>query len=101
VEILYRFQMLDCKPLATPMIPNLKLHADLDSDLIDPSLYTQLIGSLMYCVNTILDICFAVNTLSQFMVVSRHIHWKVAKHAFQFSKDTVHYGVWTEVCGRW
>jgi hypothetical protein len=44
--------MMDCKPLATPMAPNLKLHADLDSDLVDPSMYRQLIGSLMYLVNT-------------------------------------------------
>jgi hypothetical protein len=30
--------MLDCKPLATPMVPNLKLHADLDSEMVDPSM---------------------------------------------------------------
>jgi hypothetical protein len=30
---------MDCKPMTTPMIPNLKLHADLDLDLVDPSVY--------------------------------------------------------------
>lgn len=29
--------MLDCKPLATPMVPNLKLSVDLCFDLVDPS----------------------------------------------------------------
>lgn len=31
--------MMDCKPLTTPIILNLKLHADLDSNLVDPSVY--------------------------------------------------------------
>ena len=37
-------------------------------------LYRQLIGSLMYLVNTRPDLCFAVNTLSQFMVELRSVH---------------------------
>jgi hypothetical protein len=52
IEILKRFHMMDCKPMTTPMMLNLKLHGDLDSDLVDPSVYRQLIGSLMYLVNT-------------------------------------------------
>lgn len=68
MEILKWFQMLDCKPLATPMVPNMKLS---DSDLVDPSVYGQLIGSLMYLVNTRPDICIAVNTLSQLVVELR------------------------------
>jgi hypothetical protein len=68
VKILKRFQMLGCKTLATPMVPNLKQFVNLDSDLVDPFVYRQLIGSLIYLVNTKPDIYFAVNTLSQFMV---------------------------------
>jgi hypothetical protein len=48
--------MLDCKPLATPMVPNLKLSTDLDFNLLNAFLYKQFIGSLMYLVNTKLDI---------------------------------------------
>eukprot|EP00253_Pinus_taeda_P014750 PITA_14750 len=67
VDILSRFHMEDCKPMSTPMITNWKkLHAS-DSELVDPTLYRQLIGCLMYLVNTRPDICFAVNTMSQFM----------------------------------
>jgi hypothetical protein len=51
MEILKRFSMTNYKPLATPMVLNLNLHADLDSDLVDPSIYKQLISSLMYLVN--------------------------------------------------
>eukprot|EP00253_Pinus_taeda_P024674 PITA_24674 len=75
VDILSRFHMEDCRPMSTPMITNWKkLHAS-DSELVDPTLYRQLIGSLMYLVNTRPDICFAVNTMSQFMCEPRKVHW--------------------------
>jgi hypothetical protein len=54
--------MMDYKPMDTPMNANIRKVKDPDSDPIDPSLYQQLIGSLMYLVNTRPDICFAVNT---------------------------------------
>jgi hypothetical protein len=64
VEILQRFKMMDCKSMATPMmVMNLKLLSDSSSYLVDPTMYRQLIGSLMYLVNTRTDICFAVNAL--------------------------------------
>jgi hypothetical protein len=74
VEILYRFWMENCKPMATTMITNLKKVTSLDSELVDLMLYMLLIFSLMYLVNTRPIIHFAVNTLSQFMVELRHEH---------------------------
>jgi hypothetical protein len=66
--------MGDSRPMTTPMITNWKkLHVS-ESQLVDSTLYRQLIGSLMYLVNTRPDICFAVNTLSQFMVEPRRVH---------------------------
>lgn len=63
--------MLDCEPLATPLVSNLKLYVDLESNLAYPSMYRQLIGSFIYLVNTKHDICFVLNTLRQFMVEPR------------------------------
>ena len=68
MDILRIFQMEDCKPMCTPMVSNgKKIHAS-EGELVDPTLYRQLIDSLMYLVNSRPDMCFAVNTLSQFMV---------------------------------
>jgi len=64
VEILKRFHMMECKLLANLTIPNQMLLADLDFVFVDPSIYKELIGSLMYLVNNRHDICFVVNTLS-------------------------------------
>jgi hypothetical protein len=92
-DILSRFQMGDSRPMTTPMITNWKkLHAS-ESQLVDSTLYRQLIGSLMYLVNTRPDICFAVNTLSQFMVEPRRVHWVATKHVLRYLCGTVDYGL--------
>eukprot|EP00253_Pinus_taeda_P024614 PITA_24614 len=97
VDILGRFHMEDYRPMSTPMITNWKkLHAS-DSELVDPTLYRQLIGSLMYLVNTRLDICFAVNTMSQFMCESRKVHWVAAKHILRKSTSGCCFGLGSAV----
>jgi hypothetical protein len=61
--------------------------------LIDATLYRQIIGSLMYQTNTRPDICFAVNTLSQFLVEPRHVHLVAAKHVMRYLKGTIDCGL--------
>jgi hypothetical protein len=64
VEILKRFDKLECKSMNTPMEVKLKLLVNTSSELIDAMLYRHIIGSLMYLMNMRPDICFVVNTLS-------------------------------------
>ena len=47
----------------------------------------------MYLTNMRLDICFAVNTLSQYMVESRHVHLIVAKHVLRYLNGTIDFGL--------
>ena len=75
------------------MILNLKKLSSDESDLVDPTMYRQLIGSLMYLVNTRPDICFVVSTLSQYMCEPRQIHWVAAKHVLRYLHGTVGYGL--------
>jgi hypothetical protein len=44
-------------------------------------------------VNTRPDICFAVNTLSQYMVEPRGVHMVGAKHVLRYVAGTVDYGL--------
>ena len=55
IDIMNRFRMLDYKSITTPMDAKLKNLRDSasNSNLIDPAMYRQLIGSLMYLMNTI------------------------------------------------
>ena len=86
--------MLECKAMATPMDSNLKLLDDDSSELVDATHYRQIIGSLMYLTNTKLDICFAVNTLSQYLIQPRWVHLVVAKHVMRCLKGTIDLGIY-------
>ena len=68
--------MMDCKSMATSMEVNMKkLHdSSISSYLVDLTMYHYLIGSLLYLVNTGPDICYAVNTLIQYVVEPRQVH---------------------------
>ena len=72
--------------MTTPMASNMKLLIVASSETVDATMYRQMIGSLMYLMNTRPDICFVVNTL-------RHIHLMVAKHAVRYLKGTIEYGI--------
>jgi protein associated with RNAse G/E len=93
VEILKRFDMMDCRAMSTPMETNLKLLVDTSSEIVDVTLYRQMIGSLMYLTNIELDICFFVNTLSQYLVEPRRVHLVVAKHVMRYLKGMLDYGL--------
>jgi hypothetical protein len=93
VEILKRFDMMECKSMNTPMEAKLKLLVDTSSELIDATLYKQIIGSMMYLTNMKPDICFAVNTLSQFLIEPRHVHLVATKHVMRYLKGTIDYGL--------
>jgi hypothetical protein len=93
VEILKKFRMMDCKAMPTPMVTNLKLLSDTSSETVDATMYGQMIGSLMYLMNTRPDICFAVNTLIQYMVEPRHVHLIAEKHVMRYLKGIIDYGL--------
>jgi hypothetical protein len=48
--------MENCRPMSTPMITNWKKLSASNSQLVDATIYRQLIVSLMYMVNTRPDI---------------------------------------------
>ena len=86
---------MDCKSMTTPMVTNLKKLSETasNSDLVDPTMYKQLIGSLMYLVNTGPNICFVVCSLSQIMVEPRQIHWVAVKHVLRYLRGTIGFGL--------
>lgn len=93
IEIFKTFGMMDCKSMTTSMMTNLKLFGDTTSERVYATLYRHMIGSLMHLTNMRTTICFAVNTLSQYMVELRHVHLIVAKHVLRYLKSMIDYGL--------
>ena len=85
--------MMGCKAITTPITSNLKLLSDASSEAVDATMYHQMIGSLMYLMNTRPNICFTVNTLSQFLTDPRHVHLIAVKHILRYLRGTVDYGL--------
>ena len=91
VKILERFGMVDYKPMIVMTELDFK---KLSGSAARPVLrnateYRQLVGALMFLVNSRLDICFAVNTLSQHMVEPHHTHWIGAKNLLRYLRGTI------------
>ena len=84
---------MECKTMTTPMALNLKLLSVASSESVDAMMYHQMICSLMYLMNMRPDICFAVNTLSQFLTNLRHVHLIAAKHFLWYLIGTVDDGI--------
>ena len=51
----------------------------------------------MYLMNTWLDICFVVNTLSQYLFKPRRVHLIVAKHVMRNLKGTIDFVLYYDI----
>ena len=60
--------MHGCKPVDTPFPGGWRKEDATSAEVVDATVYRELVGSLMYLVNTRPDICYAVNQLLQAMV---------------------------------
>ena len=69
----------------------------LHSETVDATMYRQMIGSLMYLTNTRPNICFTVNTLSQFSTDSRNVQLIATKHIMRYLRGTIDYGLTYDV----
>ena len=83
--------MLSCKRATTPLEVGLKLYGHNDSNLVDVTLYRQLVGSLIYLTTTRPDISFAVSIVSRFMSNPKEIHWKEVKRILRYLHGTIGY----------
>ncbi|KAK3031786.1 hypothetical protein RJ639_036938, partial [Escallonia herrerae] len=65
LDLLRDTGMLGCRPVETPMEPNVKLGIEGGKD--NREQYQRLVGKLIYLSHTLPDIAFAVSVISQFM----------------------------------
>ena len=93
-EILEKFHMQGCKHIDTPLPGGWRKEDATSAEVVDATIYRQLVGSLMYLVNTRPNICYAMNQLSQVMVKPTKLFWKAGKHVLRYLRGTSGYGLW-------
>ena len=94
-NLLEKFGMKDCKPVATPVDVGTKLiKATEDEEAIDQQQYQSAIGSLMYLsISTRPDISYAVGNLAKFSSKPTKTHWMALKRVLRYLKGTVDCGI--------
>lgn len=92
-QILEKFSMTDCKPIATPMEHYLKLKVDEGKELKDGQCYHMLVGSLLYLTITRPDISFSIGIVSQFMKQPRKSHLDAANRILRYLGGTINFGL--------
>lgn len=93
-EILKKFHMESNKPMETPLSRNWRKEDATSSEVVEATIYRQLVGSLMYLVNTRMNMHYAINQLIQAMVKPTKIYWKVEKHVLRYLRGTTQFGLW-------
>ncbi|RVX15359.1 Retrovirus-related Pol polyprotein from transposon TNT 1-94 [Vitis vinifera] len=93
LDILEETGMLDCKPIDTPMDPNVKLVPGQGEPLGDPGRYRRLVGKLNYLTITRPDISFPVSVVSQFLQSPCDSHWDTVIRILRYIKSTPGQGV--------
>eukprot|EP00253_Pinus_taeda_P029167 PITA_29167 len=93
-EMLRGFHMEKCKLMQIPLAGNWRKEDATSGEVVAATIYRQLVGSLMYLVNTRPNLCFAVNQLSQAMVQPTNLFWKAMKHVLRYLRGTSQFKLW-------
>jgi len=75
-DLLEKYDMLECKPILTPIEVNIKLCSCEGKGLQESPMYRQLVGSLIYLMLIRLDIVYAISVVSRYMQTLKSLTWK-------------------------
>ena len=106
-NILERFDMQDCHPVATPLAVGTVYSkadcptSDIEKEQMKSYPYRTLIGMLMYLMlATRPDLAYSVSYLSQFLDNPGIIHWEGAKRVIRYLKGTKSFGIYYKCSGK-
>jgi len=92
-DLLQRYGMLDCKPISTPMDPNVKFQKDEGRNLEDVTMYQKMVGSLIYLTLTRPDISYSVGVVSRYMSNPKKPHLDAVRRILRYIKGTINFGI--------
>lgn len=86
--------MENCRSMDTPLATNWRKEYASSKEEVNATICRKLVISLMYPMNTRLDMCYAVNQLRKAMVRPTKLYWKASKHVLRYLRGTTKYGLW-------
>ena len=93
IDLITRTNMMDVRPVSTPMAPTPKLSLTSGTPMENPSEYQAVLRSLQYLALTRPDIAFLVNRLSQYMQRPTNLHWQAVKRILRYLAETSAHGI--------
>ena len=92
-DLLSRVGLTDSKTIDTPVELNAHLTLSGGKPLSNPSLYRQLVGSLVYLTVTRPDISYAVHQVSEYLSAPRSTHYAAVLRILRYLKGTLFHGL--------
>ena len=99
LDLLGETRQLGCKPVETPIVPNIKLLPSKDNEVKDKERYQRLVGRLVYLSHTHPDIAFAISMVSQFMHACGQQHFDIVYRILRYLKGSPGRGLLFKGCG--
>lgn len=93
LDLLRKSNLLECKPVSTPMASQTSASCTDRSPLTNPTPYHQLVSGLQYLTITHPDIAYAVQHVSQFMSSPSDTHLEAVKRILHYLKGTLGHGL--------
>jgi Reverse transcriptase (RNA-dependent DNA polymerase) len=94
LDLLSETGMLDCRPVDTPVVQNLKLGELQDQVPANKERYQRLVGKLIYLSHTRPDIAYAVSVVSQFMHAPGEQHMEAVFRILRYLKGAPGRGIY-------
>ncbi|XP_016901808.1 uncharacterized mitochondrial protein AtMg00810-like [Cucumis melo] len=92
-DLLQKYGINDCKPISTPMEVNKKFYMHEGKDHANPTMYRQLVGSLIYLTLTRPDISYSVGVISRYMQKPKKPHLEAVRRILRYLRGTTEYGL--------
>ncbi|KOM56838.1 hypothetical protein LR48_Vigan10g273000 [Vigna angularis] len=93
LDLLKRFEMVDCNAANTPAELGLRLEKEPNEEAVDPTAYRSIVGSLRYLCNTRPDLSYSVGVVSRYMECPRLSHLNAVKRILRYLQGTHSYGI--------
>jgi hypothetical protein len=89
--------MIECKPVGSHFISEVRLEDGVTTPLVDNTLYQQLVGRLLYLTHTLHDLSYEVSVVSKYLRDPRELKWKASKRILRYVKETPSFGIYYEI----